>query len=177
MSPKTKAALLFGAAALLCVAAWIPLRGLLQYRAIYPGGLTFIGQAEGPFGIRYDRVYCWRAPDDTSPLPEATIHLRGSQHRLDELTLDLLRGLGGWGEVGAVRDADGVQLDYRFEHGRLTYFSLGTAAPPRQAMPDAGNGRFHLQVGEGTPFLLPLSHRHLKACAGAPERTTRNLAN
>ena len=53
--------------AALAIALTAKLLLALQHRAVYPGGLTFVGSADGLLGSRYHRVYLWRAPHGWTP--------------------------------------------------------------------------------------------------------------
>jgi len=178
MNPLTKAAVGLGAVLALCLAAWIPLRGFLQFRAEYPGGLAFIGQADGLLGTEYVRLHLWRTPSETSPLPDFTVHIHGEPYRLAELSPETMRALGGMPNEGGLKDAADYSLQYRFEDGRLTYLSIYPAWRARGTpAPSAREGRFRIQAGDGPSFLLPISHRELLTLAGSPKRVWRNIAN
>ena len=158
--------------------AYIPFRGMLQFRAIYPGGLTFIGHADGVLDTQYYRVYLWRSPEDASPLPDVTVHLLGEPYALAALTEELMLSLGGTPDEGGIKDAADWYLTYRFENGRLTFFAL---APSRARAPathgEGAHDRFHLQMGGGPPFLLPVPYSRLVELAGTPQRIRRNIPN
>lgn len=158
--------------------AWIPLRSILQYRAAYPGPVTFIGRADGMFGTEYYRVYMWRDGADSSPLPDVAVYLKGTPYALSAMTDDLMQSLGGTAREGGLKDAAGFYFQYRFENGRLIYFAL---YPSRAALPQAPDewrdDRFYIQVGDGPPFTFPVSHGQLVQYAGLPQGISRNIAN
>jgi hypothetical protein len=158
--------------------AWIPLRSILQFRATYPGPITFIGRADGALGTEYYRVYMWRDPSDSSPLPDVTVYLRGTPYALSALTDETVQSLGGTAGEGGLKDAADYYFQYRFENGNLTYFALYPSHAALIAAPDEWrDDRFYIQVGDGPPFLFPVSHGQLVQYAGAPQDISRNIAN
>ena len=178
MKPTTKIGIALSIALVLCLGVWIPIRGFLRFDAHYPGGFAFIGQADGALGTEYIRVHMWRSPEDTAPLPDFTVHIHGEPYRLAELSPETMRALGGMPNEGGLKDAADYTLKYRFEDGRLTYFSLTPAwRAPGTPAPTAREGRFRIQAGDGPSFLLPVSHGELITLAGPPLRMTRNIAN
>jgi len=162
----------------LCAPVWLFVRGILQARATYPGGLTFIGVAEGLFGTEYYRAFMWRDPADRSPLPDVTVYIEGIPYGLSELTDELMQSLGGTAHDGGLKDSADYYFQYRFENGRLTSLSLYPSHPSLPPPPQDGRtDRFYIQVGEGPPFLLPVSQPELIRYGGRPERISRYLAN
>jgi hypothetical protein len=164
--------------AALGVLAWIAFRSVAQFRATYPGPVTFIGHADGAFGTEYYRAYMWRTPTDQSPLPDTAVYLKGTRYALSELTDELLQSLGGTAHEGGLKDAADFYFQYRFENGRLTYFALypsHAALPPAPETPESD--RFYIQIGDGPPFVLPVSQSQLVGYAGKPMRVSRGLAN
>lgn len=145
-------------------------RQVLQHRAIYPGGLIFVGAADGLFESRYHRVFLWKAPGYADPLPAVTVDLGESAYSLESLTPELFAGLGGAANEGALYDSAGALVQYRFENGRLTWFSLdsGRATP----MATGGNvqaGTFALSRNGGPAVTLPVSGRALENGLGTPD--------
>ncbi len=178
MRPRTLTAIVLAVIVVLGVLAWIPIRGILQYRATYPGPVTFVGHADGAFGTEYYRVFMWRAPDDTSPLPPVKVFIQGTAYALSDLNDDLMQSLGGTAHKGGLKDAADVYFQYRFENGRLTWFSLDPRHPALPPSPDQGQtDRFYLQFGDGPPFLLPVSQAQLIQYAGRPQNISRDIAN
>ena len=169
---------LLAAPAVLGALGWVPLRSVLQFRASYPGGLTYIGQVKGALGTEYYRVYLWRTSAGRSPLPDLRVHLHGTPYALSELTEPLVRSLGGATPEGAPQDAAEYYFWYRFEEGLLTYQALYPAVSTRPPAPqEHQTDRFFLQMGDGPPFALPQSQGQLIANAGRPLGISRNIAN
>jgi len=153
-------------------------RQTLQHRAIYPGGLTFVGAADGLFGSRYHRVYLWRAPGSTAPLTPFAVHIEDAAYRLDHMTPEILSGLGAFRDALAFYDTTGTLLQCRFEGGQLTWFSL-TAGAGAAGQGPGGNvkaGAFSLSRGGGPPVRLPASGDTLREGLGRPERTMLHFA-
>jgi hypothetical protein len=171
----------------LATGAWLVVRPALQYRATYAGGLTFVGSADGP-GTRYVRLFIWKPPGYTDPLPYMSIYIDGTPYPLDTLTPDVFRTLGGTmgsgtkGE-GALWDAAGNLLQYRFENDRLTWLSIYPTgrAPDPAPVPNLGTnirtGTFQISVNGGDPFALPVSDQYLRQSSGPPTSITRSIAN
>ncbi len=164
--------------AALGVFAWIAFRGIAQYRATYPGPVTFIGHADGAFGTQYYRVFMWRDAADQSPLPDVAVYLKGTRYPLADLSDDLMQSLGGTAHEGGLKDPADYYFQYRFENGRLTYFALypSQGTPPPNPSPSDPN-RFFMQVGDGPPFTLPVSAAQLERYAGEPLDVSAGLAN
>lgn len=159
--------------AALAIALTAGCRLALQHRAVYPGGLTFVGAADGLFGSRYHRVYLWRAPHGTDTLPAFTLHVEERVMPLASLTPELLGGAHGSPGEGALYDGRGALLKYRFENGRLTWLSIDAGAMPA-GQPPGGNvmrGEFGLSKGAGSAVALPVSLSALRAALGTPDRT------
>jgi hypothetical protein len=158
--------------------AWFAFRGIAQFRATYAGSVTFIGHADGVFGTQYYRVFMWRDAADQSPLPNVAVYLKGTRYVLADLSDELMQSLGGTAHEGGLKDAADFFFQYRFENGRLTYFSLypsHTTLPPAPESPESD--RFYIQIGDGPPFVLPVSQSQLVRYAGEPLHTSRGLAN
>ncbi len=167
-----------GILAALGVLGWIAFRGIAQYRATYPGAVTFVGTADGAFGTQYYRAFMWRAPADQSPLPDVAVYLKGTRYALADLSDELMQSLGGTAHEGGLKDPADYYFQYRFENGRLTYFALypSPGTPPPSSAP-SDLDRFFLQVGDGPPFTLPVSGAQLEAYAGEPLDVSAGLAN
>lgn len=153
-------------------------RQAMQHRAIYPGGLKFVGVADGLFGSRYNRVFLWRDPDDTEALPAFTLHVEDRTVPLASLTPELIGGPHGPPGEGALYDSRGTLLKYRFEDGRLTWLSISTGVMP-VGQPPGGNvmrGEFALSKGAGGVVSLPVTSSALHGALGAPERTRLHFA-
>lgn len=157
---------------------WMAFRGIAQYHATYPGPVTFVGQADSAFGTQYYRVFMWRAPTDQSPLPDVALYLKGTRYALAELSDELMQSLGGTAQEGGLKDTADYYFQYRFENGRLTYFSLYPSqdTPPPNPSPSDPD-RFFIQVSDGPPFTLPVSGAQLEAYAGEPLDVSAELAN
>ena len=146
---------------------------MLQHRAIYPGGLTFVGAADGLLGSRYHRVFLWRAPGYTDALPELTVYIEDQPYALTALTPELFTGLGGTQNEGGLYDSESTVLRYRFEGGKLTWFSLDAErAVPREPGGNVKHGVFALSRGKAPGVTLPASLDRLRDAVGPPERTT-----
>lgn len=157
---------------------WLAFRSIAQFHAVYPGPVTFVGHADGVFGAEYYRVFMWRDAADQSPLPDAAVYLKGTRYALPDLTDELMQSLGGTAHEGGLKDAADFYFQYRFENGRLTYFALypsHVTLPPAPVTPDSD--RFYIQIGDGPPFVLPVSQSQLVGYAGKPMRVSRGLAN
>lgn len=164
--------------AALAIALSAGCRLALQHRAVYPGGLTFVGAADGLLGSRYHRVYLWRAPHGTDTLPAFTLHVEARAMPLASLTPELLGGAPGSPGEGALYDSRGALLKYRFENGRLTWLSIDAGVLPA-GQPPGGNvmrGEFGLSRGAGSAVTLPVSLSALRRALGAPERTMLHFA-
>ncbi|GMV91107.1 MAG: hypothetical protein AMXMBFR82_08850 [Candidatus Hydrogenedentota bacterium] len=158
--------------------ARVAFRSVAQYHATYPGPVTFVGKADGAFGTQYYRAFMWRAPADQSPLPDVAIYVKGTRYALADLTDELMQSLGGTAHEGGLKDPAEFYFQYRFENGRLTYFSLfpsWNATPPSSALSDPD--RFFIQVGDGPPFTLPVSAGQLKHYAGEPLDVSAGITN
>jgi len=157
--------------------AWMPVRGVLQFRASY-GPVIFVGHAEGVLGTSYHRLYMWRAPGDESALPAVRIHFDETPHALSEITEDLVQSFGGVVPTGALMDASGYYFHYDFEAGRLRYMALHLSPPPS---PEAASRwqveRFQVQMPGGPPFVLPVTREQLRSHAGNPDSRSRLLPN
>ncbi len=166
----------------LITGAWFVVRGALQYRATYEGGLTFVGSADG-FGTHYVRLFIWKPPEYTDPLPNLSVYIEGTPYPLDTLTPETVQKLGGTMNEGGLWDAAGNVLQYRFENGRLTYLSIYPTggAPPPVLTPylrtNVHTGAFQISVNGGAPFALPVSGHDLRQSSGPPIAITRNIAN
>lgn len=164
--------------AVLVGGCWFVARGVVQHRAEYPGGLIFVGRADGPLGVRYERFYVWKPPGYTDPLPALTVYIDDAPHPLAELTAEDMTALGGSRNDGGLFDAQGNVLRYRFEGGRPTYFSIDTANRVRPGPGDnVRPGIFRVSIGGGEPFALPATHRDLVRHAGKPLDTYWYFAN
>ncbi|MBI2421251.1 MAG: hypothetical protein HYV27_00375 [Candidatus Hydrogenedentes bacterium] len=162
----------------LCAVAWIFIRSNLQFHAVYPGGLTFIGGAQGLLGTEYHRLHFWRAPGDLSPLPNWTVHVKGTPYPLSDMNEALMKSLGGTTPEGGLKDGEDYYFQYRFEHGRLMFMSVYPSHPAQMPTPEKGKAdRFYIQSDAGPPFLLPLTHKQLLQNAGPPLRMSRRIPN
>ena len=157
-------------AALLWTGVYSCARKISEHRADYPGRLTFIGRPSGYFGSVYTRVYMWRSPADTTALPDVRLHLDNRIYSLSSLTPELAVGLGGSLPKGRLCDAQRNKMAYRFEEGRLTWFSFeaggGTAQPPEKHAE-----ALSMSIGGGRPFQLPITYWQLVRYAGRPTST------
>ena len=162
---------------------WVGVRRILQFRAYYPGDLTFIGDADGLFGARYIRLAMWKPPDYKDALPDLTLYVDGLPYPIADLTEETIASLGGTLPESGIYDTRGNVLKYRFEKGRLTWISLTPPFRPTSKEPTAsagGNirpGVFHISVGNGPPFPLPVTLSELRAWAGRPESTGQSIPN
>lgn len=168
---------------LLAAAAWVGARNFLQFRAIYPGGLTFVGEADGFYDTRYLRLFMWKPPDYKDPLPNLTLYVDSQPYPVEELTEKTVTTLGGTVPQGGIYDTAGNAFQYRFENKRLTWISLAPPFQPTTNKPtsDAGGnlhpGVFHVSVNGGPPFTLPVTLSELRAWAGPPEYTAQMIAD
>jgi len=170
-------------ALVLCAVVALPLialvRAICQHRATYPGGLVFIGEAQGPFGTRYHRVFLWKPPAYTEPLPSVTVYLDAKAYPLSSLTQEIVTSYGGTRMHGNLLDSRGSTMRYRFENGKLTWFSL-EAPDPRFASRSQTSphvDELAMSLGNGPPFSLPQSHAQLVQACGRALDTSWNLAN
>jgi len=169
-------------AAACITAGWFAVRMSLQYRATYAGDLTFVGSADGA-DVRYVRFFIWKPPDYTDSLPDMTVIIEGTSYPIHTLTPEILNALGGSMGEGALFDAAGNILQYRFENNRLTGLSLvpsGRAPAPAKVPNLGGNiraGTFQIAVNEGEAFSLPISGQDLKRYCGPPLSIRRGIAN
>jgi len=112
-----------------------------------------------------------------------SVYIDGAAYSLDTLTTGIVKTLGGTAGEGALWDAAGNVLQYRFEHDRLTYFSIYPTgrAPTPAPVPNLGSnirtGTFQISVNGGAPFSLPVSGVDLEKYCGPPASITRNIAN
>jgi hypothetical protein len=143
---------------------------VLEHRAEYPGGVRFEGFARNTFGSRYMRA-TWRRPyPETTPLPDVSLHVNGRAYKLSELTKDLLGEFGGGRTSVRLIDARGIRFSYRFEDERLMSFaleSLGRPKGPEERDVEAVS----LSIGDGQPFIVPITSGELRRRAGRPKRT------
>jgi hypothetical protein len=166
----------------LMTGAWFVARTALQYRATYPGDLTFVGSADG-LDTLYVRLFIWKPPGYTDNLPNMSVHIEGTPYPLDTLTADVIQTLGGSIPEGSLWDAAGNVLQYRFENDRLTYLSINPTgrAPSPAPAPNLGTnirtGTFQISVNGSEPFTLPVSGRYLRQSVGRPISISRNIAN
>lgn len=170
------------AVGVLAVLAWIPVRGILSFRADYPGEVFFFGHADGAFGTKYHTIYMWRDAADPSPLPDVAVYLKGTRYALSGLSDELMQSMGGTAHQGGFIDSANCDFQYWFEDGRLIYFALypSSYAPSSRAsspivsvsMPDL----IYIQIGDGPPFTLPVSEAQLKSYAGEPLNESAGLA-
>lgn len=172
---------------ILCAAAFVLVAaGLLyaaahtvcQHRVDYAGGLVFVGRPAHVFGSEYYRLFMWRADHDQSPLPDARLHVDEASYAFAELTPEKFSDLTGLGvqSEGALVDGSGALVQYRFENGRLTWFSFDSFSQRRgAAMPDAER-RLALSIGSGPVFTLPIRESTLIQAAGKPLRSYLHFA-
>ncbi len=178
----TTTAIVCAIALVLGIATWLVVRGALQYRATYEGGLTFVGNADG-LGTRYVRLFIWKPPDYTGALPNMSVYIEGAPYPLDTLAPGTFEKLGGTKNEGGLWDAAGNVLQYRFENDRLTYLSITPTgrAPDPAPTPNSGtnirSGTFQISVNGGVPLTLPVSGHDLRQSSGPPISITRNIAN
>ncbi len=162
---------------------WVGARTMLQFRAYYPGSLTFVGNANGLFGARYVRFFMWKPPDYTDALPDLTLHVDGQPYAVTDLTEEAFTSLGGTVPEGGIYDTLGNVIKYRFENGRLTWISLTPPFRPtskERTATTGGNirpGVFHISLENGPPFPLPVTLSELRAWAGTPVSTGISFAN
>lgn len=171
------------AVAALLVSGWVGVRGALQFRAYYPGGLTFVGNAEGLTGVRYVRFFMWKAPDYADGLPDMTLVVASKSYAISELSAESIKALGGVFPQGAVLDSTGNSFEYRFENGRLTWISLTPPFRPTTMETTAstgGNvwpGEFGISISNGPVFTMPVTLDELREWAGPPASTGQHFAN
>jgi len=173
MEFKVKLAGTVGVVVLLVVSGWFCSRQVLQHRAIYPGGLTFVGAAQGPLGSVYHRAFLWRAPGSTDPLPGVSVHIDGVPTAFDGLTPAQFEAFGGTIPEGGIYDDGGTLLQYRFTDGRLTWLSL-QANSGKAAQGGGGHAPgdlFALSVAGKAPITLPVSRKALVQALGRPARS------
>ena len=156
--------------ALLFVGVYTYAHKISEHRAQYPGRVTFIGHPRNIFGSRYMRVP-WRQPlPQTRPLPDVTLHVDGRPYKLSELTPELMDELSGVRMRGRLVDAEGKRFSYRFEEGRLIWFSMGSMGSPKEPA-DRNAEAVSLSIGDGQPFTVPITNRELTRRAGRPKST------
>lgn len=151
-------------------------RQVLQYKAEYAGGLTFVGSAEGLLGVRYYRTFLWRPPQEAPPLPPLAVDCGGKVLTLSEATEANFAALGGQTPEGALWDTRGNVLQYRFEAGNLNWFSVFPAAAGGGG-PDGAHREFRFRYADGPWFTLPVDKATLFASAGVPREVHRGIAN
>ena len=163
----------------LCVAPYQGTRLICQHRALYPGDLTFIGESAGLWGSHYERVSMWKPPTYTDALPAVTVYLDDKAYALSALTPELMTSLGGTYLKGGLRDSNRNTMRYRFENGKLTWFSFDTPHPSSIHNPKIKPNvrQLRMSLGEGAPFTLPISHWRLVRHCGRPNDITWDLAN
>ncbi|MBI4556402.1 MAG: hypothetical protein HY706_02350 [Candidatus Hydrogenedentes bacterium] len=157
--------------ALLALVLYGTVQAICQHRAGYAGGLIFVGHRSGFFGTVYERVYVWRARGSTEPLPNVAVFFDDAPYALSVLTPDLVTSLGGALMSGSLDDREGHILRYRFEDGKLTWFSFEIADMRYRARitPNAKFKRIALSLNGGEAFSFPVSHRELVKSCGKPE--------
>ena len=153
-------------------------RHIVQHRARYQGEVIFVGHARGVLGTEYTRVYMWRDARNANPLPEVSIVIDGESRALASLSPEFVTERGGVLWSGGWYDCEGTIWRYRFENGRLTWFSVDSEHPTRSL--DKANvdpGVFQISLDGGPLFSLPISHRDLVRLCGKPDETFTYFAN
>jgi len=172
---------ILAAAACLLVAGgliYATARAVCQHRANYAGGLVFVGRPVNVVGTEYYRLFMWRAAHDQSVLPDARLHVDGTAYALADLTPAAFSNLTGRDtqNEGTLVDGAGALVQYRFENGRLTWFSFDAFSQRRGvAIPDSKR-RFALSLGNGPGFTLPIRESALIQAAGKPSRSYLHFA-
>lgn len=162
---------ILAAGVLMCVGCYSCASMICQHRAEYDGRVIFVGQAKHLFGSLYTRVYLWRDATDTSPLPDVTVHLGDRKFTLDQFTVAEVVSLGRSPVQGSFMDKEHTLLQYRFTGDRLTWLSLENHSPARSGSPEGALSRVALSMGNGPPFVLPVTRKQLIQYAGKPKRT------
>ena len=158
-------------AVVLCGGVYTCASKVSEHRADYPGRVTFVGRPRNIFGSTYTRAFMWRRATDTRPLPDVTVHVDGRAYKLSNLTPELMKELGGYAPEGRLTDAEYNTFVYRFEGGRLTGFSWESGGWADEPPPNQNAETLALSIGEGQPFVLPITHRELVRRAGRPKST------
>jgi len=175
-----KMRILFIAATFVVIGAFIYIgaHAVCQHRSDFNGGLVFIGKPVNVFGTEYYRLYMWRAANDSTALPDASVYIDGVAHPFDSLTPQLFASIMRTAvqNEGSAVDATGAWLQYRFENAQLTWFSLDAPSPGANANGPVSDVHFAIGLGKGSAFALPIGHDPLVAAAGEPQRTYLHFA-
>ncbi|HUW62527.1 MAG TPA: hypothetical protein VMZ06_16090 [Candidatus Bathyarchaeia archaeon] len=154
---------------LLCVGVYTCAHKTSEHRAEYPGRMTFAGRPRNIFGSTYTRAF-WRLASSKGTLPDVTLHVDGRPYKLFALTPEFMDELSGGRMKGRLVDAEGKRFSYRFEQGRLVWFSLGSMGEPQEP-PDRNAETVSLSIGDGLPFTVPITDRELTRRTGRPKST------